>query len=455
MPDDGPTHPVEELLKRYAKARRAQGGDFALHEATRRRLQGEVARQYRAREPQRFSLLAQLLKFRGRLAFAGAVAAALVFAVWMTNSSRKAETALQLAKSDLPRDEYRLMERETADKKLAVASGPARALSEPAPAANRAKTELLDRAGSAEQARGPATVAQKPASPQPTRSAETLSLAEKTLTRRANSPATTPTPGTPATTATAGREMVATYASSPEPAAPGGIAAQGPTDLGARMASTRGGALESKSKAADFQAPLQEPFGTGPEQQASAANLAFQAAAQNQNAVTFYRPVPAGTRAQADARARSETSGLPGEPLTEFTVEVQGENVRFVDADRSVYDGVVGRTEAELLNEKLEAAASVQRFQRLPVVDQRGAARKDLQDQRNYYFRAAGSNLTLKKMVVVSGQLSNAGQTTLTGNLAPASATNRLESIEGTIRVGGTNDRPFRAYRLRQGAPTR
>ena len=34
----------EERLQRHAKERRAQGGDFALHPATRQMLQGEVVR---------------------------------------------------------------------------------------------------------------------------------------------------------------------------------------------------------------------------------------------------------------------------------------------------------------------------------------------------------------------------------------------------------------------------
>ena len=40
----------EERLQRYAKERRAQGGDFALHPATRRMLQGEVARTFGVKE---------------------------------------------------------------------------------------------------------------------------------------------------------------------------------------------------------------------------------------------------------------------------------------------------------------------------------------------------------------------------------------------------------------------
>ena len=47
MPPEGPKQ-SEELLQRYAQERREQGGDFALHPATRRLLQSEVARQHGA-----------------------------------------------------------------------------------------------------------------------------------------------------------------------------------------------------------------------------------------------------------------------------------------------------------------------------------------------------------------------------------------------------------------------
>ena len=53
MPPEGPNK-VEELLQRYAKERRERGGDFSLHPATRRLLQGEVAREFaRARRERR------------------------------------------------------------------------------------------------------------------------------------------------------------------------------------------------------------------------------------------------------------------------------------------------------------------------------------------------------------------------------------------------------------------
>ena len=48
MPPEG-ENKSEERLQRYARERRGQGGDFSLHPATRRLLQGEVTRQFGAR----------------------------------------------------------------------------------------------------------------------------------------------------------------------------------------------------------------------------------------------------------------------------------------------------------------------------------------------------------------------------------------------------------------------
>jgi hypothetical protein len=98
---------------------------------------------------------------------------------------------------------------------------------------------------------------------------------------------------------------------------------------------------------------------------------------------------------------------------------------------------------------------------------------------RNYSFRAIGSNVTLKQVVIVSGRLSGTdglargvNRPAALGGAAPAPATasaqmrsrvaadpagtrgttaiatNAALTIDGTVRVGGTNEQRFRAVRL-------
>lgn len=102
----------DELLKRYAKERREQGGSFELHPATRRLLQAEVARQFRARDPKKGGLPSWLGLWRGRLLLGGAVTAALVLAVWMFGPQNKPEATIQLAKNDVLSGKSHLAERE-------------------------------------------------------------------------------------------------------------------------------------------------------------------------------------------------------------------------------------------------------------------------------------------------------------------------------------------------------
>jgi hypothetical protein len=106
MPPEGPNK-SEELLQRYAKQRREQGQDFSLHPATRRLLQGEVARHFPASAKEsRSGLMTWLGLWRGRFALGGAIAAILITGFWIISSSRQ-EKPMQLAGVKAPpQDEF-------------------------------------------------------------------------------------------------------------------------------------------------------------------------------------------------------------------------------------------------------------------------------------------------------------------------------------------------------------
>src|SRR4051812_39932611 len=82
MQPEGPNK-SEEMLQRYAKQRRKQGGDFSLHPATRRLLQGEVTRQRGAQITEGRSWLAWFGLWRGRFAAGVAFVAVLVSGAWI------------------------------------------------------------------------------------------------------------------------------------------------------------------------------------------------------------------------------------------------------------------------------------------------------------------------------------------------------------------------------------
>ena len=111
------SNPKDELLRRYTKERRQQGGSFELHPATRRLLQAEVAREFQTRELEaggaKGGFSSWLGLWRGWLALGGATAAALVLAVWMFGPGSEREATMQLARNDTLASESKLMERES------------------------------------------------------------------------------------------------------------------------------------------------------------------------------------------------------------------------------------------------------------------------------------------------------------------------------------------------------
>jgi len=158
-------------------------------------------------------------------------------------------------------------------------------------------------------------------------------------------------------------------------------------------------------------------------------------------------------------------------------VELDGETIRVTDADQSVYEGaisnelMVAKSEVEKDGTRGDSIRDEKRT--LPnTMAPAGAA-------RNYSFRAVGSNVTLKQMVVVNGRLSGTDGLARSANrpagmggavpppaAAPAPTrgraitdaagargttpliTNVALAIEGTVRIGATNEQRFRAVRL-------
>ncbi len=115
--------------------------------------------------------------------------------------------------------------------------------------------------------------------------------------------------------------------------------------------------------------------------------------------------------------------------LVNFQVQQNGNAVRVVDADGSVYDGLLQPESAVAQNEPAPAATPALPVTALAEVERAktSASRDESQAAQNYFFRVTGMNQTLKQNVVFAGNL-----------LAMAStATNLQQSLSGRGGLGG------------------
>jgi hypothetical protein len=117
--------------------------------------------------------------------------------------------------------------------------------------------------------------------------------------------------------------------------------------------------------------------------------------------------------------------------LVNFQVQQNGNAVRVVDADGSVYDGSLLPKSAIAQNEPAPAAtpappvAAPAQVARAKTI----ASRDESQTAQNYFFRVTGTNQTLKQNVVFAGNL------VATANAVTNSQ--QASSASGNLGVGG------------------
>jgi hypothetical protein len=119
------------------------------------------------------------------------------------------------------------------------------------------------------------------------------------------------------------------------------------------------------------------------------------------------------------AKNRLADKASPAQPvLTSFQVEQSGSEFRIVDGDGSVYSGFVqiadGTERLRSVNgEKPAAALALKAPAAKPAPQSAMAAGSTKQAGQNYYFRVTGTNRTLHKKVVFTGNLVAAANVTL------------------------------------------
>ncbi len=425
MPPE-PSNRADEQLRQHAEKRRAQGGDFALHPATRQMLQGEVARHFaagRAREKAAGGIVAWLARWR-LVAYTAACMAVLGAAAWLATENLRRNAPSRLAKADAaapavpttppaateaaqsPAVTSTMVAAKDADAKLVYSAS--------ALDADQSKAEELRRSVDMRRSEPPPTRSLARKTGPPTDAAETdgsrleksrAALASRSAPAPAAAPLTTesaPAPVTPpASAAGSGAERLA----APSPAA------------------TRFYRLRTED---------------APTVTATTLGMAF--AEQSTP-----RPLKFERADEVDSLHLAKAPGEKTAALGNFTFEQLGNVVRVTDADGSVYEG--GFT----VNEPLPANNLITGGRAGLAAP--GAATVTAPARSNDVpFRVSGTNRTLRQLIVLNGRLTTpppavAPQRGLKEKMASDAVivTTNAPSLEGSLRVGDAAPHFFRA----------
>ena len=528
MPPEG-QNKSEEMLQRYAKERREQAGDFSLHPAGRRLLQGEVTRQFDAARKAGAGRAGWFAAWRGRLAFGAALVAVIATGVAVFKNGQSDRPVLQLADTKAVNTvlfgapEGKLQP----DNKKEIATLGRAELSDesgPRPAASSRGATMEDAKRTVAKPEAETLVGN-------TLSYQNVSAGDKTLGEMAvNSyalgvndksgyrpPPAATTPVSTQPSAAALQIANGTLLPSPARESAAGAAFNYASDNYQRRPEV---SEAQKGKAQSSLALLERADGTEDRVQslrfggamapapaaanapaARVATLAAESLAKTearandtvttaavtpqlqtpQNSARYFRqsvsaPPSTDARAKLVADSFAKQSAPPGadaQVLARFDLEQTGDALRIVDADGSVYDGTMGVAAESVADlDAVQAKDKGGLFKEKAVALQsRSAARGE-----DYSFRASGSNVTLRQLVVVRGRFTQDANRAASGGsvtgggsgaaapvarraVLPAArgfggaagfgtmATNQSVFIEGTVLIGATNQQFFRAAR--------
>ena len=413
MPNE-PERPIEERLRAYAKKRRHEAGDpLQLHPATRRLLQGEVARQFAKQERLPRSLLPQFKQFWPRLTSAFAILALLALAAWLFLPGR-VKQEMTLAKSE--RSPGAVLD----ELKSSPAARPPIVATE---ADRRADDSKLNR-----EIRPQSQLGLEAGQAQ-TEKERLLTLSD-TITAAGSRSKSATSPDQPS-------------ASTRSVGVLGGAVASSRLDDGAqsfgvnrdRAASAHGpaAALQPSTPGQNIVAETAKPVPSdhefnGKPDNSPRGELAYKSltvaptapapAVSGKDTVAFFGDLQknkdSSTQRFNRTGLRSEAARLLSEPLAaklvlaSFQLERTGREVRIVDADGSVYAGyvqapvsapplTVSAGEKKPADKALEEAEKKQ--------EQKAADGSQSQPLLNYGFRVAGTNRTLNEQVVFTGSV--------------------------------------------------
>lgn len=438
-----PERPIEKLLRDAAKKRRDEAGaPMELHPATRRLLQGEVARTFARAGRQPRSVSEVFGQLWPRFAWGVSIFAVLVVAGYML-----------LPVPGKGRPEARLARNESMSRTVpakqplppplaaapTVPAAPAPAVeSKPSviafadtapPAPAKAARQLgAERQPMAKDSL--AVPADREVKEQPARTTA-LGLADRNKTLGADMAASGGQPAQPPAGAVNGAsQRQSGFAGKPAPAPSEPAALATPPPVTATIAAASAvTADESKTLSADKADQLSFAYKLPPA--VASANRPKSSPAETDGLLKLF----AGTRTETGsasaaqwfaqvapgAKAKKSLAGkaAPAHPvLASFQVQQTGRELRIVDGDGSVYSGYVQIAEAAR-RQRSTAADALETAQayRLPngVLDEKAAASRDADQppMQTYFFRVTGTNRSLSKKVVFTGNLLAATNLTL------------------------------------------
>ncbi len=523
MPDD--PNKAEEMLKRYAKERRERESDFSLHPASRRMLQGEVKRQFGAPQA-RAAWLTRFGFWRSRFAAAAALVAVIFVGVWFFGRDSRSPRQ-EFAKATSPRVEKELF-LARAERLTEAGKQPAPdRLNESAKTevATRSLADAIEVQSKSMRVPVPSTAlapAQKPQSALDNvtlyRDASTgvaatsafnysVALAPAQNSQGAQRP---PATATQLGFTAAQSEVPSLNAAQNAPGIPQfGVAVANPSPIAneplalsddAKLAKQSSLPLEQRGDVAYRAQQIAPPpvaLSAVPPQSVAAPAPGSPVAAQIEEKLNrggigglasasqiktaptpqrFYRfrstdaEIQVAQRNAIDAVGgkKAESSDSSGSVLSQFTVEQEGNKLRWRDADGSVYEGTVataafGRRGLQMdLGTVAERDKDALTHEKTPVLKEKNA-----KGDEEFFFSVSGTNVTTRQLVTVSGRFAPntnglaGGGEIVAGRLTPqpqptpqrprASGVlqNRQVMIEGTLRVGESNEQRFQAV----GAP--
>ncbi len=411
-----PERPVEKMLRAAAEARRKAAGNFELHPATRRLLQGEVARRYSRSQRGTWRWTAWVARVWPRFVWAGGSVTVVLVAMWLLVPwGSRTDKEVQLAQN------LHLVEpgasHDSAPPAVTPAVPSAAATPQPEPLllAQRSVPESQSEIAGFEKALAQgrqAAVAQEKA-------AGTLFAAEEAssgATAQVQQNLTKQPPAlAPAAAVPLDRDLLAlsrttpsnwAAANAPEIAAAVTLNSSPPLSRVEAAALPPNAAEDMKDRAKSVASEQLAQLGAL--YQTNAAALAFRADAPHDQGTAavvqrFVRKLPLAKSMVADNLSSSAAT------LVSFRVEQSGPSLRVVDQDGSVYSGYLQGFEAQggQAGANLRTSASTRAFSpALTRVQSYGSAGRSAErsGQSQYSFRVAGTNRT-GQQVIFSGTL--------------------------------------------------
>lgn len=413
---------MDDLLKTYAKKRRAEAGaPMELHPATRRLLQAEVAKLKPVASAEPKSWLTSLWMFWPRIAFAAAIVVVggiAVFSLYPPTGAKKNE--VYFAKQDsetMSRDRYIREELDAA---------PLRSLA-PAKPADQPTVALSDEAKAADftlRANSPTPALAVADAFAEKNEALAKSQPPVPMPLRRSSAAAGPMPSAPPASASEPVALNVTLAESRAMDVTSGKELKAETSL-AEVTRLTGAAVADKKKVDELAVATTSspatavPAPADPASRGAAASAAeFNQQLNNTTARGYFTQTQVPVRpAVGKALPNPETA-----VLSKFSIEQDGEVVRVVDGDGSVYEGKVvaadamGRTDladragaraTRQDNSVLRQKVAEQQVQQQQAQERFSYQLADGQSPTVWNFRARGTNRTLKQPVTIDAVVFN------------------------------------------------